>query len=116
ISMDLIKLVPAPDIAQDYLYGMLRWSGFADEVKQHANGANVLHLNPERIGDFFFPLAPKALRDQYGELCDSAHQQCDLLQRRNANVAATRDLLLPKLISGELDVSRLQVAGELAAV
>ena len=29
------------------------------------------------------------------------------LQKKNANLRATRDLLLPKLISGELDVSSL---------
>ena len=31
----------------------------------------------------------------------------ETLRRRNANLRATRDLLLPKLISGELDVSTL---------
>jgi len=30
-----------------------------------------------------------------------------LLQRQNVNLRATRDLLLPKLISGAIDVSRL---------
>jgi hypothetical protein len=29
------------------------------------------------------------------------------LQRKNANLRQTRDLLLPRLISGELDVSRI---------
>jgi type I restriction enzyme S subunit len=31
------------------------------------------------------------------------------LQRKNANLRCTRDLLLPKLISGELDVSGLDI-------
>lgn len=31
----------------------------------------------------------------------------ETLRRRNANLRATRDLLQPKLISGELDVSTL---------
>ena len=33
--------------------------------------------------------------------------QSDVLLEKNANLRATRDLLLPKLISGELDVSTL---------
>ncbi|MDP9764468.1 restriction endonuclease subunit S [Deinococcus enclensis] len=33
------------------------------------------------------------------------------LTRRNANLRQTRDLLLPRLVSGELDVSGLRVAG-----
>jgi type I restriction enzyme S subunit len=31
------------------------------------------------------------------------------LQRKNANLHRTRDLLLPKLISGEFDVSELDI-------
>jgi len=31
------------------------------------------------------------------------------LRQRNANLRRTRDLLLPKLVSGELDVSALDV-------
>mgnify|MGYP000946464941 FL=1 len=31
----------------------------------------------------------------------------ETLKRKNTNLRATRDLLLPKLISGELDVSTL---------
>jgi type I restriction enzyme S subunit len=31
------------------------------------------------------------------------------LQRKNENLRRTRDLLLPKLISGELDVSNLDI-------
>lgn len=32
---------------------------------------------------------------------------CETLKRKNANLRTTRDLLLPKLISGEFDVSQL---------
>ena len=35
--------------------------------------------------------------------------QTDNLILRNANLRKTRDLLLPKLISGEIDVSELDI-------
>ncbi len=35
-----------------------------------------------------------------------------ILQRKNQNLRQTRDLLLPKLISGEIDVSELEIAME----
>jgi len=38
-----------------------------------------------------------------------------VLQVKNANLRATRDLLLPKLISGELDVSAMPEPEALAA-
>jgi type I restriction enzyme S subunit len=109
ISMDLVKVVPDASIPSDYLYAMLRWSGFADAVKQHANGANVLHLNPERITEFVFALAPPDLRAEYGRFSSDVHTEMDALHRKNANLCATRDLLLPKLISGEIDVSDLDI-------
>ena len=31
------------------------------------------------------------------------------LQRKNANLQKTRDLVLPRLISGELDVSEIEI-------
>ena len=37
------------------------------------------------------------------------------LERKNRNLRTTRDLLLPKLISGELDVSSLAEPESLAA-
>lgn len=38
------------------------------------------------------------------------------LVRRNANLRRTRDLLLPRLVSGELDVSTLTISGDSAEV
>jgi len=36
-------------------------------------------------------------------------EQMKNLQQKNTNLRITRDLLLPKLISGELDVSELNI-------
>lgn len=48
----------------------------------------------------------------FAEQVSPIFQSIQLLARKNANLRATRDLLLPKLISGELDVSKMVVAGE----
>jgi type I restriction enzyme S subunit len=109
MSMDLLKLSPKPGIHKTYLYAMLRFSGFADEVKQHANGVNVLHLSPEQIEQYQFALPPKLLRDQFGEFAEPIYMQCDTLERKNSNLRRTRDLLLPRLVSGEVEVSEMQI-------
>ena len=107
ISMDLVKLDANKGVPKDFIYGMFRWSGFADEVKQHANGANVLHLSPDRIAEYRFALPPSDVAAQFAGLISPMLHQSDVLLEKNANLRATRDLLLPKLISGELDVSTL---------
>jgi type I restriction enzyme S subunit len=109
LSMDLVKVEPKAEVSKDYLHGLLRFSDFSQEVRQHANGVNVLHLNPSQIQEFKFALPPIDLRNRYAELCSSAYQECDVMHTKNANLRRTRDLLLPKLISGEVDVSRLDI-------
>ncbi len=64
-SMDLVRIEPKPPMPKSFLYCFLRFSSFADEVKQHANGANVLHLSPERITDFRFPVSTPELMSRF---------------------------------------------------
>lgn len=105
ISMDLVKIDANKGVPRDFIYGMFRWSGFADEVKQHANGANVLHLSPDRIAEYRFALPPSEVTAQFAGFISPMLHQCDVLLEKNEVLRATRDLLLPKLISGELNVS-----------
>jgi type I restriction enzyme S subunit len=42
-------------------------------------------------------------------------QQIETLLLQNAQLARTRDLLLPKLMSGQLDVSGIRLPEEVAA-
>jgi type I restriction enzyme S subunit len=42
-------------------------------------------------------------------------EQMEVLKRQNARLAEARDLLLPKLMSGQLDVSRILPPDEVAA-
>lgn len=77
----------------------------------HANGANVLHLNPDRIESYQFLLPPERVRHLYAKEASSIYQQCDVFEKKNSILRRTRDLLLPKLISGEVDVSQLEVVG-----
>lgn len=104
ISMDLVKIDANKGVPRDFIYGMFRWSGFADEVKQHANGANVLHLSPDRIAEYRFALPPSEITAQFAAFISPMLHQCDVLLEKNEVLRATRDLLLPKLISGELNV------------
>jgi type I restriction enzyme, S subunit len=115
ISMDLVRIATRGELAEPYLYGMFRWSGFADEVKQYANGANVLHLHPSRIEAHRFVCPPKELADRFTSTVLPMLSLCDLLEQQATNLRATRDFLLPKLISGELDVSELPAPGYIAA-
>ena len=48
-------------------------------------------------------------RDMFSKLTTPIFKKMEILRRRNHNLCQTRDLLLPKLISGEIDVSELDI-------
>jgi len=110
MSMDLVKLIAKSGLSQSYLYTMLRYSSFPDEVKEYANGVNVLHLSPQYIEDYKFYLPSKLLTDRFGEMADATYQLIDNLQKKNSNLRRTRDLLLPRLVSGEVGVDEMELA------
>jgi len=60
----------------------------------------------EELG-ILFPKATGVLEADFERLVAPLWQSIRNLTLKNMNLRATRDLLLPKLISGELDVSTL---------
>lgn len=102
ISMDLVKIEPKDGIELDYIYSLLRWSEFSGEVKNHANGANVLHLLPARITAYRTPIAPAELQRVFAKKVRPIFNLIDTLQLKNENLGKARDLLLPRLMSGEI--------------
>ena len=110
MSMDLVKLVANNDINKTYLYSLLKYSNFSDEVKNHANGVNVLHLNPQNIEQFELVVASEPLRNNFGEIAKRIFNQIDVLYLKNENLKQTRDILLPRLISGEINVENMEIA------
>ncbi len=104
-SMDLVRIEPKPPMRKSFLYSFLRYSSFADEVKQHANGANVLHLAPERITDFRFAVPPTDLMRRFADFVAPTLDQVDTLENKIENLRRTRDLALPRLLSGQTELS-----------
>ena len=108
-SMDLVKIKPEESIQTDFLYTLLRYSNLPEQLKEYANGTTVLHLSPGYVQSSKLVLPPNEFRRRYAEIARSVHQQSDLLEKKNTNLRQTRNLLLPKLISGEIDVSELDI-------
>jgi type I restriction enzyme S subunit len=107
ISMDLVKVEPRQWLPKLFLYSFLRYSSFADEVKHHANGANVLHLSPDRITEYDLVCPASNLVAKYTSFAEAIFEQIDTLENRLDNLRRTRDLLLPRLLSGQIDVEAL---------
>ena len=103
-SMDLVRVEPKPGMSKLFLYSLFRYSSFADEVKHHANGANILHLSPERVTGYELALPAGDLVGSYVSFVGPIYEEIDVLENRLDNLRRTRDLLLPRLLSGQIDV------------
>ena len=103
-SMDLVKAVPRSDVEPEWFYGMLRFSRFSRAVREEATGATVLHLKPKHIDNWEVVVPPAVLRGLFSEQFSAILQQVDNLELQNANCAKARDLLLPRLMNGEIAV------------
>ena len=112
MSMDLLRAAPRDPKDSLFTYAMLRFSKFPDEVKQFANGANVLHLSPDRIAEYRLALPPASVRRAFFDVIAPTFELSDNLELQNVNLRRTRDLLLPKLVSGDIDVSDLNIDTE----
>ena len=98
VSMDLVKIEPRRGVSSAYLYAYFRCSDFADHLKQHANGANVLHLSPDRIKEHQFVMPDEQLRKRYSVTAGLHFEKIENLHRRIDILRRSRDLLLPKLL------------------
>jgi len=104
ISMDLVKVCPADGMNQTFLYCWLRNSDFGPKAAQHANGANVLHLSPKAIVDLPITIPPFNVQHAFGEVAEPLFTLAEVAAVANDRLAASRDLLLPRLISGQLSI------------
>ena len=67
------------------------------------------HANKEYINNLEAVIPPIELNRQFEEHIRTLFRLRWVLREKNTNLRQTRDLLLPKLISGELDVSELDI-------
>jgi type I restriction enzyme, S subunit len=79
------------------------------------NDAAVPGLNRNQAYSLPVLIPDEKLLTEFEEICNSTLGLARLLMRKNTNLRTTRDLLLPKLISGELDVSTMPSPESIAA-
>jgi type I restriction enzyme S subunit len=94
---------------------MFRSSPLQEQLEAIANGVAQQNLSPIETQGILVLLPPEALRQHFANTAAGFLRLALTLLRSNTNLRTTRDLLLPRLISGELDVSAIPKPEALAA-
>lgn len=92
-----------------YLYLFLR--DHRDSIVNLRQGAAQQNVSQEILRDLPIVKPPVELVGQFTEVVEPFFDLIEALQRENANLRTSRDLLLPKLISGEVEVTDLNIGG-----
>ena len=102
-SMDLIKIIPY-SVPIIYLYCAMRYGGISKQISPLANGVNVLHLKPDTILGTMMVVPRKDLIERF---CPFVEEMTNKILKNQSQVrllTEARDRLLPKLMSGEIEI------------
>ena len=82
---------------------------FVDLASATANGTKMPRASWEVLASHPVAVPPPKMLKQFAEAFIPSVTKCQVLMYENKSLRALRDLLLPKLVSGEIDVSDLDL-------
>ena len=88
-----------------FLYCLTRRSAFKDQVETKSHGTAQANVSAEGILSIPIIVPSTALRDEYNRIGQPILDGILVNHAESCTLAALRDTLLPKLISGELRVA-----------
>ncbi|WP_295442093.1 restriction endonuclease subunit S [uncultured Thiodictyon sp.] len=78
-------------------------------LEKFDSGAGVPTLNRNHVSGIPMVVPERSLQQRFDGIVAPIHQQVETLRQENTNLTKTRDLLLPRLISGKLSVADLDI-------
>ncbi|MFN4867426.1 MAG: hypothetical protein ACK5GZ_14045 [Cyanobium sp.] len=77
------------------------------DISPYITGAAQPKITQENMNRIPFFSGPQSLHEDFNQRVEPIIRQSQLLQRQIQNLRSTRDLLLPRLLSGQIDVEAL---------
>ena len=106
-NQGFITCIPNDDLHMYEIYYWLEEN--KDEMISRASGATFKEITKTNFREYLITLPNWEIKEKFIEQVDPILRNVEKLLRKNANLRRTRDLLLPRLISGELDVEDLDI-------
>lgn len=112
-NQSVVGIVDPTGLHSEYIYRTIQ--AHIAEIILHASGGAQQHINKEVVNDVLVLQPDIETLKAFNVIAIPMGQMISTLMKKNANLRAQRDLLLPKLISGEIDVSAFPEAEAVAA-
>ena len=110
-SMDLVKVIPKHNnISRFFLAAILQNRYFKAHCLGYVNGTTVLHLSKKALPEYELLLPDDfSILRPFDEAVTALYLQISANICENNRLESLRDTLLPKLMSGEIDVSDVEI-------
>ena len=108
-SLDVGIVRPHLDqVSRQFLFGLFSTDAFQAHTFAHTSGTTVLHLAKEGVPSFRFAKPPTDLINNFSNYADPVVAMKQSALDQVAALTQLRDALLPKLLSGELQVQQAE--------
>lgn len=112
LNQHLFVVRARPGTEKSFLYHSL--DAAMPQFRTMSNGATMKHIKRSALSEVKIWVATPEIQRRFARLADPMIEAVISLRRRNRALRAARDLLLPKLLSGELSVDRIPDPAEVA--
>ena len=113
LNQHLFKVSPTAGIGRAYLYYSLEAA--LPRFRSRAQGTTMKHIKRSALMEVDCVLPDQVLQAAFSETVGPMHEEVLTLKNEVAMLAATRDLLLPRLVTGRLDISEIDLGALLPA-
>lgn len=97
-------VISAKTISPFFLYQTLSTSEYVGYLTNNAGGVAYPAVTAKVFEDSIILVPPNSITDTFDSFVSKSYQQINLLQQANKKLIEARDLLLPRLMSGEISV------------
>ena len=102
-------VLSAKGVSYSYLYQIASGDEFTEHLVKRARGSAYPAVNTEDFASYELFVPARAILQQFQNIVDPQLLMTHTLEQKSRLLSKTRDHLLPKLISGQVDVSELDI-------
>lgn len=107
-NQQINSIVPKEGVSVYYIYLLMKTlSETINKLGQ--SGSTIVNLNKTQFGKIQVMIPSPHVMYKFDSLCRPLFETMHSNQKENIKLAELRDTLLPKLMSGELDVSKVDI-------
>jgi len=111
-STDIVVVTPKTAHWHGYVISLVSSKAFVDYTDSHSAGTKMPRTNWKDMSRYPLALPPEPLAKAFQDHVAALHKRIGVNVRQNRRLAGLRDTLLPKLLSGEIELPAAESVAE----